>query len=92
LVQFVEVAAVQEFFQLAPLGCWPKLSSVRQYGLDAVAGSVSEDLVYDRDDVSQILSGPRAGRQHVVIASPCNLDRVRLVFVETQRFSLAGSF
>jgi hypothetical protein len=51
-----------------------------------------QDPVHDRDDVSQALAGPGAGRQHVAAAGACRFDGPPLVLVQLQHWAVRALF
>ena len=81
----VERLRLEKLCQLAELAVGEGVHRVDDDRLDSLAGTVSQHVVDDRDDVAQALSGAGPGREDVVGPRAGDADRLVLMLVEPHR-------
>ena len=80
----VRVAELEELLKLAVLAVGEGVHRVDDDGLYTPAGTPSQDVVDDRDDVGEALARARAGGEDVVVPCAGSPDRLGLVAVKPE--------
>ncbi len=82
---FVGIAPVEKLLQFLQLAIRQCIHRVDNDGLHTSTGAIAQHIIDDGDDIGKAFSRTCTGSENITCTTPCNTDRLGLMFMQAQR-------